>query len=142
MKVVLLRDMKGLGRAHETVETRDGHALNYLIPQKLAVAATGAAVKQAERRLKQVFSRKELDQKLVEQTVANLAEHPIVVRAKANEKGHLYDAVGAAEIAAAANLPDDVIKLEKPLKELGTFDVPVSAGETFGKFSITIEPEL
>ena len=66
---------------------------------------------------------------------------------KANEKGHLYDAVGEADISKAVkeqariDLPEDVIKLEKPIKELGTFDVPVASSDTFGKFSITIEAE-
>lgn len=141
MKVVLLRDVKGVGRAHETIEARDGHALNYLIPQKLAVAATAAAKREAEMRVKKASAQKELDKKLVEQTLGHLAESPVVIRAKANEKGHLYDAVGAAEIAAAAKLPEEVIKLEKPIKEIGTFDIPVSAGETFGKFSVAIQAE-
>lgn len=141
MKVVLIRDVKGMGRAHETVETRDGYALNYLIPQKFAVAATPGAVRGAERRLARAFSRKELDAKLLAETIASLAGACIVIRKKANEKGHLYDAVDASEIAQAANLPEEAIKLEKPIKELGTFRVPVAAGEAFGEFSITLEAE-
>ena len=148
MKVVLLKDVKGIGRAHETVEAKDGHALNFLIPQKFAVAATLGARVAAESRLKQESSRKELDKVLLMQNIAALAEARIVITAKANEKSHLYNAIGAGEIAQAAkeqahiDLPEEVIKLEKPIKELGTFDVPISAGETFGKFSITIEAEL
>jgi ribosomal protein L9 len=70
-----------------------------------------------------------------------------VLKARANEKGHLYDAVGASDISAAAkaqahiDLPEDAIKLEKPIKALGTFDIPVASGDVFGKFSITIEAE-
>ena len=147
MKVVLLKDLKGVGKAHEAVETRDGHALNYLIPQKYAVAATPSALKEAEARQKQVVARRELDVKLLEQNIATLADARIVIRAKANEKGHLYDAVGESEISTAAkeqanvDLPTDAIKIEKPFKELGTFDISVAGGETFGKFSITIEAE-
>ena len=147
MKIILLKDVKGVGRAHEAVEAKDGHALNYLIPQKLAVAATPAALKAAEMRQKQAEERKKLDAKLLEQNLAALADARIVVRAKANEKGHLYDAVGVPEIAKAAketaqiDLPEDAIKLEKPLKELGTFEIPIAVGETFGKFSIIIEAE-
>ena len=148
MKVILLKDVKGIGRAHETVEAKDGHALNFLIPQKFAVAATLGARVAAESRLKQVSGRKELDKALLAQNIAALAEARIVITAKANEKGHLYNAIGEREIAQAAkeqtriDLPEEVIKLDKPFKEVGTFDVPVSAGETFGKFSITIEAEL
>lgn len=147
MKIILTRDVKGIGRAHEEVEAADGHALNFLIPKKLAVVATATAKKEAELRRTQAAERALLDAKLLAQNIASLADARIVVRAKANEKGHLYDAVGKQEIRAAAkeqahiDLPEDTVKLEKPFKELGTFDVPVAAGDTFGKFSITIEAE-
>ncbi len=141
MKVVLLKDVKNMGRAHTTVEVSDGHALNFLIPRKLAVLATDVAVKQAGTRVQQVVDRKELDLKLVEQRLAALAEETVTITKKANEQGHLYDAVDAEEIAKAADLPEDAIKLEKPIKELGDFEIPVSLGETFGKLSITIVAE-
>lgn len=145
MKVILLKDVKKLGRAHETVEVADGHALNFLIPGKLAVAATPNALKEAGVRQKVAIARRELDAKLLAQNLASLAEARIVIKAKANEKGHLYDAVGEPEIALAAkeqarvDLPEDAIKIEKKFKEVGTFDVPIAAGDTFGKFSIIIE---
>ncbi|MBI5405483.1 50S ribosomal protein L9 [Candidatus Kaiserbacteria bacterium] len=147
MKVVLTKDVKGVGRAHESAVVAGGYALNFLIPNKLAVAATPAAMKEAELRMKQATDRAVLDAALLAQNLASLDEARIVIKMKANEKGHLYDAVGKQEIRAAmkeqarVDVPEDAIKLEKPLKELGTFDIPVAAGETFGKFSITIEAE-
>ena len=147
MKIILLKDVKGIGRAHEALEAKDGYALNYLIPQKFAIPATPAALKEAEMRRKQVEGRKELNTQLLAQNIASLAEAHIVIKTKANEKGHLYDAVGESEIRAAAkeqahiDIPEDAIKLEKPIKELGTFDIPVATGDIFGKFSITIEAE-
>lgn len=147
MKVILIKDVKDVGRAHEEIEASDGYALNFLIPKKLAIAATTVAKKEAETRRKQVTDRSALDATLLAQNIASLADARIVIRVKANEKGHLYDAVGESEIISAAkeqghiDLPEGVIKLEKPFKELGTFEVPVSAGETFGKFSIVIEAE-
>ncbi|MFZ3044136.1 MAG: 50S ribosomal protein L9 [Minisyncoccia bacterium] len=147
MKVILIKDVKGMGRAHSEAEVSDGYALNYLIPKKLAIAATAVAKREAESRLKQSADRTELDAALLTQNVAALAEAHIVIKMKANEKGHLYDAVGAPEISAAAkreahiDLPEDAIKLEKPIKELGTFDIPVATADTFGKFSIIIEAE-
>jgi len=147
MQIILTTDVKGLGRAHETVTTADGYALNYLIPGKFAVAATLGATKAAGTRLKQVIDRKELDSQLLAQNMASLAEATIIIKAKANEKGHLYDGVGKPELVQAAkehahiDLPEDAISLEKPIKELGTFEIPVAIGEIFGKFSITIEAE-
>ena len=147
MKVILIKDVKGIGRAHDTIDAADGYAFNFLIPKKLAIPATPTATKEAELRIKQRVDRTKIDSKLLEENIAALAEARIVIRTKANEKGHLYDAVGEPEIKKAVkeqahvDLSNDAIKLEKPFKELGTFDVPVSAAGAFGKFSITIEAE-
>ena len=147
MKVILIKDVKGMGRAHSEVAVSDGYALNYLIPKKLAIPATEAAKKEAETRRQQAVDTKAVDAALLAQNIAALAEARIVITAKANEKGHLYNAIGESEIAKAAreqahiDLPEEAVKLEKPIKELGSFDVPVAHGDIFGKFSITIEAE-
>lgn len=141
MKVVLLKDVRDMGRAHTTIEVSDGHALNFLIPRKLAIPATASAEKQASLRVKQVVDRKELDMKLVEGRLVQLAEEKVVILKKANEQGHLYDGVDAKEIAEAAQLPEEVIRIEKPFKELGTFEIPVAFGEQFGKFELVVEAE-
>lgn len=147
MKVILIKDVKGMGRAHEEIVTSDGYALNYLIPKKFAIAATAVAIKEASTRKKQVVDRGELDAALLTQNIASLAEATLTIKTKVNEKGHLYDAVSEADISKAVkeqtqiDLPEEVIKLEKPFKEVGTFDVPVASHDTFGKFQITIEAE-
>ena len=147
MKIILIKDVKGMGRAHEAIEVADGYALNSLIPKKLAIPATPTAEREAQTRRKQVTDRSALDSALLTQNIAALADARIVIRAKANEKNHLYDAIGKSEIIKAAkeqahiDLTADAIKLEKPIKELGTFDIPVATADTFGKFSITIEAE-
>ncbi|MFZ2500391.1 MAG: 50S ribosomal protein L9 [Minisyncoccia bacterium] len=147
MKVILIKDVKGMGRAHEEITTSDGYALNYLIPKKFAIAATVVAKKEAATRIKQTADRSALDAALLTQNIASLVDAHIVIKMKANEKGNLYDAVSEADIAQAVkeqariDLPEEVIKLEKPIKKIGTFDIPVSSADTFGKFSITIEAE-
>ncbi len=141
MKVVLLKDVKDTGRAGSVVTCSDGHALNFLIPRGLAAPATPANLKQAELRAQQEKDRKALDAKLIQERIASLAEERTVIRKKANEKGHLYDAVDAAEIAKATGLPVEAIKLEKPVKELGIIEVPVSAGEAFGTVPVSVEAE-
>lgn len=147
MKVILIKDVKGIGRAHDVVEAKDGHALNYLIPKKLAIPATPTAIKEAELRRRQSEERAKIISTLLSQNISALAEARIVIKVKANEKGHLYDAVGESDISKAVkeqtriDLPEDAIKLEKPIKEIGTFDIPVATADTFGKFSITIEAE-
>lgn len=141
MKVVLLKDIKKTGKAYSVVDVSDGHAVNFLIPRKLAIQATPSAMKQVELRKKQADDRRALDEKLIEDRLSALAEERIVFTKKANEQGHLYDALDAAEIAQMTNLPEDAIRIEKPFKDLGTFEVPVAYGENFGKISVIIEAE-
>ncbi len=141
MKVVLLKDIKGTGRAHTAVEVRDGHALNLLIPRGLAVMATKSALTQADLRSKQMDAKREIDAKLIEERLAALAEEKVVFVKKANEQGHLYDAVDAKEIAEKAGIPEDAVRIERSFKDLGDHEVPVAIGETFGKIVISITAE-
>ncbi len=141
MKVVLLKDVRGVGKAHETVEAKDGYALNLLIPKKLAVAATAGALKEAHLRLKQKHDQKALGAKLIDERVAALAEHPVIIRKKVNEKGHLYDAVDVRDIAEATELPVESISIDKPIKERGTYTIAVSGGANFGSFTLLVEGE-
>lgn len=141
MKVILTRDVKDTGRAHEVIEVADGFALNFLIPKKMGIPATRENMKASEVRRKAAEDKRALDAKLIEERLTALAEGKVRVVRKVNEKGHLYDAVDATEIAEAAQLPEDVIRIEKPFKEAGIFEVPVAFGEQFGKFSIEIVAE-
>lgn len=141
MKVVLLKDVKNTGRAGAVIDCADGHGVNFLIPRGLAVAATPANLKMAELRLQQKADMKHLDAKLIENRLNDLAEERIVIKKKSNDKGHLYDGVDATEIAAATELPEEAIKLEKPIKELGEFAIPVAMGEAFGSIFVVVEAE-
>lgn len=123
------------------MDVSDGHALNMLIPRGLAALATPAAIKRADTMKKQNDEKRALDEKLIADRLSALAETRISIIKKANEQGHLYDAVDAKEIAEEAKLPVDAIRLEKPIKELGVFEVPVSFGENFGALTISVEAE-
>jgi large subunit ribosomal protein L9 len=139
MKVVLLKDVKNLGRAGSVQDVSDGHALNLLIPRKLAVLATPSAMKKAEAHAANETAKRELDAKLVADRLTALAEGRTVIAKKANDQGHLYDAVDAKDIAEATQLPVDAIDLERPIKEVGEHQVPVAFGTNFGTVTIAVE---
>jgi large subunit ribosomal protein L9 len=141
MKVVLLKDVRHMGRAHSVIDVADGHAINYLIPGKLAVRASASAVKNAETRAAQAGEKRSVEGDLIKQTIAALAEGKVTITKKANDLGHLYDKVDASDISLAANLPAEVIALPKPIKELGMFTVPVSNGEDFGSIQVEVVAE-
>lgn len=130
-----------MGKAGTALDVSDGHALNFLIPRKLAVLATPAALKKADALSKAANEQRELAAKLISDRLSALAEEKIVIRRKANDQGHLYDGVDAKEIAEAAGLPEDAIRIERPFKEVGEHEVPVSKGDDFGKITIVIEAE-
>lgn len=139
MKVVLIKDVRDMGRSGSIIEVSDGHAINFLFPRKFAIPATATNLKQAESRKQQVDEKRAVDDALIAETLAALAESPTIIIKKVNEQGHLYDAVGVAEIAEATKLPEIAIKLKKPIKEVGTFEIPVAMGENFGSISVVIE---
>lgn len=141
MQVVLTKDVKGTGRANEVISVKDGFALNFLIARKLAVPASSSALKQAELRQTNAKAKQVLDAKLIGERLVSLAEEKLVFIKKVNEKNHLYDAVDAAEIAEKAGIPEDAVRIEKPFKEVGTFEVPVAFGEQFGKLTIEVKGE-
>jgi len=141
MKVVLLKDVRNLGHAGTAQNVSDGYALNFLIPNKLAQLATASALKQAAAVEKVADERRQVQDKLIAERLSALAEKKVTIRKKANDLGHLYDAVDAKDIAEAAGLSEDAIRIEKPFKELGEFEVPVSHGSDFGKITISIEAE-
>lgn len=141
MKVVLLKDVRDMGRAGTVLDVSDGHALNLLIPRGLAVLATPVAMKRADTMKQQSDDKRALEETLIAERLTALAETRISIIKKANEQGHLYDAVDAKEIAEEAKLPLDAIRLEKPIKELGVFEIPVAHGANFGSLTISVEAE-
>jgi large subunit ribosomal protein L9 len=141
MKVVLIKDVKNMGKAGTVHDVSDGHALNLLIPRKFAVQATATSLKQAAVSASRAQQQHELSDQLIRDRLTTLSEGRTVILKKANEQGHLYDAVDAKDIAEATKLPVAAISLEKPIKELGQFDVPVSHGDAFGSVTIAIEAE-
>ncbi len=141
MKVVLLKDVRNVGRAHAVVDVAAGYAINSLIPSKSAVPATPAAMKSATTHMEKANAQREVETALIKETLAHLAEGHLTIAKKVNEQGHLYDAVSVRDIAEAAKLPESVIRLEKPIKELGHFTIPVSYGEEFGEVALEVVSE-
>ena len=147
MKIVLLKDVRDMGRSGAVLEVSDGHAINFLFPRKLAALATPQAIQNAEARSKQEADQKAMSAELLAQNMATLSEARVVITLKANDKGHLYESVSPAQIVTAAkatagvDITEDMIKLEKPIKEVGEFEVPVSSRLNFGKFTVVVEAE-
>lgn len=146
MKVILLEDVKGLGKALDVKEVKNGYGFNYLLPEGLADLATPGALKQAARF---VARRKEEAAKMTGEHKAaaeTLSGKKVTIKSKA-ENGKLFGSVGREEVAAALEamsikVDKQVIVLEKAIKETGEF--PLSADFGHGvkaSFTLVIESE-
>ena len=125
MKVILLQDVKGKGKKGQMLEISDGYARNFLLPKKLAVEATAAAINTmrmndkaaAERAAKERAEALEISRKLREMT--------LVVTAKGGGAGKLFGSVTSQEIADALRAKSGIaidkrkIVLSDSIKKLG-----------------------
>ncbi|MBR4359839.1 MAG: 50S ribosomal protein L9 [Clostridia bacterium] len=131
MKVILLADVKSVGKKQEIVNVSDGYARNFLFPKKLAVEATPGAAKEVER--KQAAARaRETERRLeAEKKAASLRGKVIHVIAKCGAQGRLYGSVTGAEIAEALKAQHGVdidkrkIDLSEPIRTVGETEVIV-----------------
>ena len=100
MKVILLQDVKGVGKKDEIVNASDGYARNFLFPQKLAVEATPGAMKGIEKMRKAEADREAERRANATATAANLRGKVIRMQVKCGAQGRLYGSITSAEVAA------------------------------------------
>ena len=125
MKIILKKDVHGLGEAGDVVNVKTGYALNYLVPQGYATVGTESALKQHAETLRQ---RAHKEAKLVADAQALAAKASAVeikIAAKVGENGKLYGGITAAQVAeilAAAGVEIDKRNIELPeIKAVGEF---------------------
>lgn len=125
MKIILTKDVKKVGQKHEIKEVPDGYALNFLIPNKMAIIATNDAIEKRNREVKQHEDKIALESKLVETHFSNAADETLVIKAHANEEGHLFSGITAKVIREHLSLnrhieiPEKAIYIEHPIKAVG-----------------------
>lgn len=131
MKVILLEDVKALGKKGEIVNVNDGYARNFILPKKLGLEATGKNLN--DLKLKKANDAKVAQEQLEEaQALAKKIEAGKVELAiKVGEGGRAFGSVSSKEIAAAVkeqmgyDLDKKKIQLKEAIKALGTHTVPV-----------------
>lgn len=131
MKVILITDVKDLGKQGEVVEVSDGHARNFLFPQNLAVAATADSLKQQSEKEAALTRKEHREMSVVGDLAASLEGFELIMQEKVSEGGVLYAAVNAKEIVAALKkeghkVDPEWIELEHPFKEPGDYTVRIS----------------
>ncbi|NDJ52386.1 MAG: 50S ribosomal protein L9 [Chloroflexi bacterium] len=130
MKVILLQDVYNQGVAGELVDVAPGYARNYLIPQGMAVKATPGALRQLQNLSERAEVRRAELAQHYEKVAEKIEELTLYFPVRAGESGKLYGSVTTAEIAE--QIQEELgLELDKrrvgdrPLRELGDFDIPV-----------------
>ncbi len=130
MQVILRQDIPELGHRGDVVSVKDGYARNYLLPRKLAMAATPGNLKQVAD-MKAATARHVAKEKSVAEALATqLAAVVLSFPAKAGESDQLFGSVTAMDIAEALaargfDLDRRKVLLEEPIKTLGDYQIPV-----------------
>ncbi len=143
MKVILLKDVKGVGRRFEEKNISDGYAINFLIPKKLAVASLSAAAGQVRALMEQEKKSKETQNKTVSENISKLSGTTVEVKLAANEQGHLFASLSKEKIAdlikeKGIEIDASSIDLEQPLKEIGSHTLPIIVGDKITHFTLII----
>ena len=136
MKVILGQDVPNVGKEGDVVTVSDGYARNYLFTRKLAVEASGGALKNVQMRqaLEERKSEKLLTQ--ANESAQALEGKSVTIEAKAGSENRLYGSITSQDIADAVgkmlgvSIDKRKIQLNDPIKSMGTFTVPVKLHRT------------
>ena len=148
IELLLVQSVEYLGQQGDVVEVRPGYAYNYLLPQGLATVATEHHKRMVEKHRARLAAIQQARVASLKALAKELAQQSLTIEANANDEGHLYGSVGAAEIVAALkkvnySLTNDQIRLEGPLRELGLYTVKVHLGQDVdGEIKVWVVPSV
>jgi len=133
-QAILLKDVESLGKAGEAIDVSPGYLRNYLLPRKLAQPATAGALEEARRRAEVAERSAREAAERAEENASLLAKTVLTIQHRAGEDGKLYGSVTTKEIADAISEARGLrvdrkrIRLEDPIRELGTYMVEIEVG--------------
>lgn len=130
VKVLVLVDDPHLGEVGKVVDVRPGYARNYLLPRGRACRVTKNALAQVERAKERAAATRAKRAAEISALAKSLKGLSLTLEERASDEGHLFGSVAAAELAKALQargmpVEERQIVLDRPLKELGIFAVPI-----------------
>lgn len=146
MKIIFLKGVPSVGKKYEIKEVANGFG-RHLISTGAVEAATPEAVARIEKKMLADASQKKIHTDLLMKNLGDLSGVSITLRGKTNEKGHLFAAIHKdailAELKVATHLDmhPDYVLLEKPLKAVGAYEIPVIIDDKKVSFTVVVEEE-
>jgi large subunit ribosomal protein L9 len=134
-QAILLQDVDDLGRRGDPVDVSPGYLRNYLVPRKLAAPATAGALEEAQRRRDAAEKAERARGEREAEAAGLLSKTVLTIHQRAGEDGKLFGSVGAKEIVDAIREARDLridrrkVRLEQPLREIGTFMVEIDLAD-------------
>ena len=145
MKVILLSDIKGVGKKDQIINANDGYARNYLFPKKLAVEATAGNLGNLKAKQESNQYRKDKQKEEAIELATKLKNINLQIKVKAGENGKIFGGVTAKEISenlkAQCNIEIDKkkINLTETIKNIGTQTVDIKLYEgVVGKLKVQV----
>ena len=144
MKVILLTDIPKVGNKYDVKDFKDGYAENVLLARGLACLATKAELAKLEDRKRKTEEKKEEEMKSFFDLIKSVGGKTIVIKAKANEKGHLFKAVGPKDVVLAikeisgVNVDEGSLIMDH-IKNIGSHTVSIKKGDKRGECEIIVE---
>jgi large subunit ribosomal protein L9 len=139
MKVFLLKDVEKIGLSGEILKVRDGFALNFLIPRKLAVEITPENTHLYEHKVREVHHRKQVIESKTSMLAEKIGSLKLLLKRKIHDTGKLYGAIGANEVVdllsgEGIKVAKNQVIFDKSIKELGSYEITI-------KLSNTLQPK-
>ena len=149
MKVILLQDIKSVGKKGDIVEASDGYARNYLMPKKLAKEASAANVNQARKDQETAVYRAAQKQDEAKVLAAQTEKVIVKIKVRVGENGKMFGSVASKDVAEALikqtqleSIDRRKIELKTPVKGLGTYTAVAKLHpEIAAEFKVEIEAE-
>ena len=145
MKVILLKDVKKVGKKFDTIEVSPGFARNFLFAQKLAEVATTKSVEKFELARSLSAEKQKAEEAKIAKELARIENTVITLQGKANEKGSLFAGIHAEELLPLVEkelglkLAVEHIVMDKPIKELGEHEVKIRVQDKEATIKVVVE---
>lgn len=148
MKVILLQDIKGVGKKDEIINANDGYARNYLFPKKLGLEATKDNLIKLQEKKNSITHKKNLEIEKNKQIAENINKITLTLKVKAGENGKIFGGITSKEISEALKnqykieVDKKKIILKETIKMIGRISVDIKFGDgVVAKLILIIDPE-
>ena len=149
MQVILRQDVDKIGRRGEIVDVSRGYVRNFLVPRGLAEMATPGKLEEVRHEMEEAEERDRRMAEKASEIAEILNKSVITIEARTGEDERLFGSVTAANIASAIERARDVridrrrIRLDEPIKSLGTHQVPIQVhGDVEASVKVIVVPKL